>query len=123
MFNFIFAVMDDGSRMPELRPPPAATYLGEAVETLERIPLDRVVWPYANSHRIDIVRIPATRYRSTPGGHLANGKVLPIDERGLEHWNHDPWQLDAADDGKTLADGAAFLLPYYLGLYHQLIGP
>jgi hypothetical protein len=109
--------------MPGLQPPPAATYLAEAVQTLERIPLDLVLWPYANSHRIDIVRIPPTHYRSRPGGHLPSGKVLPIDERGLEHWNHDPWQLDAAHDGRTLTDGAAFLLPYYLGLYHGVITP
>ena len=39
--------------------------------------------------------------------------MIPVDERGLEHWNQDPWQIDAAHDGKTLTDGAAFLLPYY----------
>jgi hypothetical protein len=70
---------------------------------------------------LDIVKIPSTRYRLSEGGHLRNGQVVPIDERGLEHWNQDPWRLDAGHDGRTLADGAAFLLPYYLGLYHGLI--
>ncbi len=46
---------------------------------------------------------------------------MPVDERGLEHWNQDPWQLEAVHDGRTLTDGAAFLLPYYLGRYHGLI--
>ena len=30
-------------------------------------------------------------------------------------------RLDERHDGRTLTDGAAFLLPYYLGLYHGLI--
>jgi len=34
---------------------------------------------------------------------------------------HDPWRLDEAGDGSTLADGASFLLPCYLGLYHGFI--
>jgi hypothetical protein len=121
LLNFIFLALDDGSSMPALRPPPAGTIVADGVDTLERIPLDRVLWPYQNSHRLDIVKIPSTRYRLSEGGHLRNGQVVPIDERGLEHWNQDPWRLDAGHDGRTLADGAAFLLPYYLGLYHGLI--
>jgi hypothetical protein len=50
-----------------------------------------------------------------------SGKVLPIDERHVDHWNHDPWRLDQGGDGRQLADGASFLLPYYLGLYHGFI--
>lgn len=44
-----------------------------------------------------------------------------MDERFFEHWNHDPWGLDSSGDGRILADGAAFLLPYYLGLYHGFV--
>jgi hypothetical protein len=47
--------------------------------------------------------------------------VIPIDERGMSHWNHDPWVLDGEGEGKTLTDGAAFLLPYYMGVYHGYI--
>ena len=54
-------------------------------------------------------------------GHRYNGKVLPIDERVVNHWNHDPWELDQGGDGRELADGASFLLPYYMGLYHKFI--
>jgi hypothetical protein len=50
-------------------------------------------------------------------GYRVDGKVLPVDERFVNHWNHDPWRLDQSGDGRSLADGAAFLLPYYLGLY------
>jgi hypothetical protein len=54
-------------------------------------------------------------------GYRVDGKVLPIDERYVGHWNHDPWRLDHAGDGRTLGDGAPFLLPYYMGLYHGFI--
>ena len=47
--------------------------------------------------------------------------MLPIDERFVNHWNHDPWRLDHGGQGRYLADGASFLLPYYLGLHHGLI--
>ncbi|MCS6954177.1 MAG: hypothetical protein RMK57_05975 [Bryobacterales bacterium] len=52
---------------------------------------------------------------------MRDGRVLPMDERFFEHWNHDPWGLDSSGDGRILADGAAFLLPYYLGLYHGFV--
>ena len=54
-------------------------------------------------------------------GHLRNGKCLPVDERRVEHWNHNPYELDGGEGGRTLADGAVFLLPYYMGLYHGYI--
>jgi hypothetical protein len=121
LFNFIYAALDDGSTTPFLQLPPRKSYLSDAVDTLQRIPLDRILWSFQNSHRLDVVALPRAAYRVRPGGHLRNGGVIPIDERGLEHWNQDPWRLDEAHDGMTLTDGAAFLLPYYLGRYHGFI--
>lgn len=46
-----------------------------------------------------------------------NGKVLPVDERIVFHWNHDPFRLDTGGDGSSLADGTSYLLPYYMGRY------
>jgi hypothetical protein len=121
LFNFIYAALDDGSEMPFLPAPEPALYLADAVDTLKRIPLDRIRWAYQHSHRLDIVPFPKSSYRVGRGGQLRSGTVIPIDERDLEYWNQDPWALAAAHDGKTLTDGAAFLLPYYMGLYHGLI--
>ncbi len=119
LFNYIYCALDVGlGKSPEGRAA-QTRYLTEAVDTLQRIPLDRVRWPFENSHRLDIVRMPAEGPR--PRGRLRNGQVLPIDERGVEHWNHDPWTLTERHDGKTLTDGAAFLLPYYMGLHHRFI--
>ena len=47
--------------------------------------------------------------------------MLPIDERFVDKWNHDPWSLDVGGNGRELADGASYLLPYYLGLYHGFV--
>ena len=95
-----------------------ADALRDSVDTLRRFPLDRFDWGHRNSQRRDIVRLPGEPGR----GHLAGGRVLPIDERWVNHWNHDPWRLDTGGSGRFLADGASFLLPYYLGLYHGFIG-
>jgi hypothetical protein len=75
-----------------------------------------VNWPYANSHRRDVVPLPLNL--GSPGrGMRRDGRALPIDERFVDKWNHDPWRLDQSSDGRTLADGTSFLLPYYLGRY------
>ncbi len=97
--------------------------LDAAAETLRRYPLDRFNWAMNNSHRKDVVRLPgyALESRDDLRGHRRNGLVLPIDERYVDQWNHDPWRLDYKGDGRHLADGASFLLPYYMGLYHKLL--
>ena len=109
LFNFIAAAALRGVFFEE--PPnreslePKGEWLEESLDTLRRFPLDRFNWPLQNSHRKDLVR----------------GRVLPIDERFVGHWNHDPWQLDSRGDGRHLADGAAYLLPYYMGLYYRFV--
>jgi hypothetical protein len=98
-------------------------WLEDAVETLRRIPADRVNWSYRNSHRLDIVKLE-DHLRETGGaglGRRVNGKVIPYDEQFVQHWNHDPWRLDFNGGGRTLATGTVFLLPYYMGLYHGFI--
>ncbi len=104
-------------------------WLKESADTLIRWPLDRVNWAHRNDHRLDIVRLPdfardpddADLDRPFRKGHRVDGKVVPIDERFVEHWNMDPWALNQGGNGTELADGASFLLPYYMGLYHGFI--
>ena len=95
----------------------------EAIDSLKRYPLDRVDWRLTNSHRKDIIPLPDyARERGAKGlGYRSDGKVLPIDERFVDQWNHDPWQLDQGGNGLELADGSSFLLPYYMGLYYRFI--
>lgn len=124
LFNYIFAASFDGLTawdvegygIPAARVPEAC--LTDALDTLVRFPLDRIAWEYRNSHRLDIIPLPAHLLDARGRSGRRDGTALPIDERFVEYWNHDPWQVDSAANGTTLADGAAFLLPYYMGLYH-----
>ena len=127
LFNFMYAAINAGRTYTyafgteDLSA--GGESLAESIDTLRRYPLDRVNWRVTNSHRKDIVRLPAyARGRGDrAAGSRNNGTVLPIDERYVDHWNHDPWQLDQGGNGMSLADGASFLLPYYMGLYHKFI--
>lgn len=121
LFHFIAAAAlkgliweDSHSREPL---DPEGDWLEDSLDTLRRYPLDRFNWPMQNSHRKDLILLRGSRTR----GMRRDGKVLPIDERFVEHWNHDPWQLDSNGDGRRLADGASYLLPYYMGLYHRFL--
>lgn len=128
VFHFLYAATGMGQKfgdshgMTDLSP--TGSWLEDSIETLERQPLDRVDWPLRNSHRKDLVPLGEHVREKGPkpvAGYRVNGKVLPIDERYVGHWNHDPWRLDFNGSGKSLGDGAMYLLPYYMGLYHGLI--
>lgn len=126
LFNFMYAavngtaVFQDAFDRMDLAP--KGDWLTESLDTLRRYPLDRVDWRVTNHQRKDVVPLAeAAEGDGGKRGHRYNGKVLPIDERVVNHWNHDPWELDQGGEGKELADGASFLLPYYMGLYHKFI--
>ncbi len=101
-------------------------WLEDSVDTLKRFPLDRFDWRHSNQQRLDI--IPLMRQTDDPYakhhrqvGYRVNGKVIPVDERFFDHWNHNPFNLESGGSGGQLGDGAVFLLPYYMGLYHGFI--
>jgi len=120
LFNFIFAAQFQG--FGRFRRGVDQAVLEEAVDTLKRYPLDRIRYAFDHTHRTDVVRMEGSGWRRrSEKGHRTDGTVIPIDERSVEHWNHDPWELREGGDGRTLTDGAAFLLPYYMGLYHGFI--
>ena len=127
LFDYLYAATATGETYSDafdkVNLTPHGTWMEDSLETLQRFPLDRIAWGYRNGHRKDILPLPAYARESdnTPLGFRVSGKVLPIDERYVGHWNHDPWRLDQNGDGRTLGDGAAFLLPYYLGLYTRYI--
>jgi len=103
-------------------------WLEDSIATLKGFPLDRFDWAVQNSHRLDIV--PLYRHQTVDidsrempreRGLRVNGKVLPVEERHFNHWNTDPYRLDYGGEGRMLASGTVFLLPYYMGLYHGFI--
>lgn len=99
-------------------------WLDDSLDTLRRLPLDRVDWKHTNSRRKDILPVrsltPDDNDRENIGYRI-DGRVLPVDERYFDFWNHNPYNLNTGGDGHNLGDGAVFLLPYYMGLYHGFI--
>ena len=129
-FNFCFAAVALGTKYTnswgtfDLSPWPS--WLDDSIDTLKRFPLDRFSWRHSNSHRRDIVSLSDhtadVMQQQVHGlGYRTNGKVIPVDERYFNHWNHNPWRLDSGDDGRTIGTGAVFTLPYYMGLYYNFI--
>ena len=99
--------------------------IARSVEELKRFPLDRFNWGHDNSARLDIVPLPGAAQgfsrRGGGSGYRVDGYVVPMDERYFNHYNHNPWSLREGGDGKGLGDGAVYLLPYYMGLYHGFL--
>lgn len=132
-FNFAYAAHGRSRtyRNPwgEFSIEPWAGWLEDSMATLRGFPLDRCAWSHRNSHRLDLVLLPSQNsvdvYEPRDGGrgYRVNGRVLPVQERHFNHWNTDPWRLDYGGDGRELASGAVFLLPYYMGLHHGFIAP
>jgi hypothetical protein len=131
-FNFAYAAVNQNESASSVwgsyavKPWPG--WHEDAMATLYGFPLDRLNWPFHNSHRLDVVFLPRARSGDLESpdeprhrGNLVNGKVLPVENRRFNQWNTDPWQLDYGGDGNELAAGTVFLLPYYMGLYHGFI--
>lgn len=134
-FNFAYAgcwfearrktsptLWDDGIADSKTTLAPFGGWLDDSLATLKGFPLDRLNWASQNSHRLDIVRLAQPQASAFERkGCRVNGKVLPVENRHFNHWNTDPWELDYSGDGRQLASGTVFLLPYYMGLYHRFI--
>lgn len=127
VFNFLFAAVAAGQKYSDAYGvkdlSPTGDWQAESIDSLKRLPLDRVDWRVSNSQRKDIIHLeePVRDEGKRATGYRVNGKVLPIDERYVGHWNHDPWTLDQGGNGRNLGDGGVYLLPYYMGLYHGFI--
>jgi hypothetical protein len=87
----------------------------DAVWTLQRIPMDLVSWTIDNSQRTDVEwEGEADRF-----GRRQSRTLLPADERPVMKWNGNPFQVDGGNGGRSEDDGTFFLLPYWMGRYHQ----
>ena len=97
--------------------PEAKVDLPGAVRTLYRMPMDTIEWSVRNSHRQDVIWV------SNPDRHGRREALtlLPPDERPVMKWNGNPFVVDGGGGGNGEDDGAAFLLPYWMGRYHKFI--
>jgi hypothetical protein len=131
-FDFAYAAFGIGAKYKDqwgtFPLTPWDGWLEDSMATLKGFPLDRLNWACKNSHRLDIVRLPrqqggvdVTDPTQISVGCRVNGKVLPVENRHFNHWNTNPWRFDYGGDGRQLASGTVFLLPYYMGLYHGFI--
>jgi len=95
--------------------PAAQVDLSGAAWTLYRTPMDTIEWSVKNSQRQDIVWASgADRFRRREALTL-----LLADERPVMKWNGNPFVIDGGAGGHGEDDGAAFLLPYWMGRYHK----
>ena len=104
---------------------PDQAWRDDTLDTLRRFPVDLVDHGLSNSHRLDLRRLDADVRPDAEGPvgvRASDGKVLPVDERMVFHWNVDPFTLDHKGTGARLADGTSYLLPYYMALHHGVIG-
>jgi hypothetical protein len=87
-----------------------------AVEELQEYPLDIIKWGIYNNHRWDLHKNPLTdRF-----GKAQATRPIPVDERGITKWNSNTFLFDYPGNGTSEDDGAAWLLPYWMGRYHKL---
>lgn len=108
LWNFIYAI---GSQKRDFD-------RAASLRTLREIPLDLIEWRVSNSHRADIPRDVMLDRFGRPQALI----VLPYDELSMNKWNDNPYWLDGGYDGRREDDGSYFLLPYWMGRYHKLIG-
>jgi len=87
------------------------------VKELQDVPMSTIEWTIVNSHRADV----ETDERLTRFGEIQSTRALPVDERRVMKWNGNPYQLDGGSDGMAEDDGAFFLMPYWMGRYHNII--
>jgi hypothetical protein len=97
--------------------PNAPVDLSAAVWTLYRFPMDTITWAVRNSHRQDVVWASGVDRH----GRREALTLLPPDERPVMRWNSNPFVIDGGNDGGEEDDGAAFLLPYWMGRYYGFL--
>ncbi len=88
-----------------------------AVSELQDYPIDIIHWGMQNSQRWDLRANPLTDRFGKPQATTA----IPVEERGITKWNSNPYYFDYGGNGSSEDDGAAWLLPYWMGRYHQFI--
>lgn len=97
--------------------PDARVDLPGAVWTLYRMPMETIEWTVRNSHRPEIAWVG----KPDRFGRREAATLLPPDERPVMKWNGNPFIVDGGGGGHGEDDGAAFLLPYWMGRHHKFI--
>lgn len=91
--------------------------LDQSIQTLQKLPLDLIIWGVDNSQRLDLDVDP----RPDRAGNLQNKFVLPYDEREVMRWAENPYRLIQPGSGRSESSGTFWLLPYWMGRYYGII--
>lgn len=97
--------------------PDVPTDLGADVRTLYEMPIDTIDWAVKNSQRLDVTIDAAIDRFGLPQVKT----LLPRDELPTMKWNGNPFVVDSNGAGHGEDDGAAFLLPYWMGRFCRLL--
>jgi hypothetical protein len=123
LFNLIYGAALQASHWTDpLRRPvtggvdPSEYDQAECLEWFRDVPADTIGWTIKNTHRRDVSIVGNNRERRP-----RSETVLPVSERRVMRWNGDPYTLDGGSGGRDRDDGAAILLPYWMGRYHRLV--
>ena len=108
LWNFIYAACSGAKEFDR----------DDSIRTLREIPMDLIEWTVTNSHRLDVPMDALADRFKRPQALI----VLPYDELPMTKWNGNPYRIDGGNGGRSEDDGAYFLLPYWMGRYHKLIG-
>ena len=124
-FNLCYAVFGIGQTHTDpwstISLAPDAGWLTETISTLRRFPLDRFNWAHKNTDRQDLRRVSGDGIDVRDRFLRTTGRVIPVDERHFNHWNHNPWRVSSGGDGRTLSSGTVYLLPYWMARYHGFL--
>lgn len=90
----------------------------QAVAYLRDVPLDLVNWTINNGQRddIELVGVPTL-------GRPCVNRLLPPSERGVIQWDGNPYHTVDGGGGHEECEPHFWLLPYWMGRYHELIAP
>ncbi|MBI4815323.1 MAG: hypothetical protein HY791_03625 [Deltaproteobacteria bacterium] len=108
-FNFMFGALTKAED-PDL---------AASVETLQKLPLELVLWGMDLSHRADR-DLDGDRDRF---GRRQNEFVFPYDERRAMRWSENPYAYELAGSGQAEASGTFWLLPYWMARYYGYLVP
>jgi len=77
--------------------------------------MDMIKWSMKNSHRTDV----AFHKENDRFSRQQLIQLLAPDERPVEKWNSNPYRPDGGSGGASEDDGGFFLLPYWMGRFHN----
>ena len=68
-----------------------------------------------------VVSTPASQMLLTTDAIVDGVHFRSVDERWFERWNQDPYEAQGGGDGRSEGAGVHYLLPYWMGRYHDAI--